>query len=146
MHILNVSITTLQSTFRKCQFKGYLFYTVPESFMWIWVSGPVVREKIFKYPILILHVCDYLLFEKVVALYLNNLKFLAYKDDLYQDWLKLIRWLWKRFFPHVKMVFPIIASSDPKGPWIEQTWICTMSGSFHENLSFSGQVVLGKDF
>jgi hypothetical protein len=28
------------------------------------------------------------------------------------------------------------------GPWFEETWICTISGSFHVNLSFSGLVVL----
>ena len=42
------------------------------------------------------------------------------------------------------MVSPIVASPDPRGPWFSQTWICTMSESFHVNLNFSGSVVLEK--
>jgi hypothetical protein len=42
------------------------------------------------------------------------------------------------------MVSPIVAQPDPRGPWFEQTWICTMSGSFHVNLNFPGSVVLEK--
>jgi hypothetical protein len=38
----------------------------------------------------------------------------------------------------------IVALPDPWGPWFEQTWICTMSASFHVNLNFSGLVVLEK--
>jgi hypothetical protein len=43
---------------------------------------------------------------------------------------------------HVKMVFPILVQSNLRGPSPEQTRICTMSGSFHINLSFCGLVVL----
>jgi hypothetical protein len=42
--------------------------------------------------------------------------------------------------------FPIVAPSNPRGLWFEQTWICTMSGWFHENLNSSGTMVLEKIF
>jgi hypothetical protein len=32
---------------------------------------------------------------------------------------------------HVKMVFPIVAPTDPRGPWFVQTWIYIKSESFH---------------
>ena len=37
-----------------------------------------------------------------------------------------------------------MAPSYPRGSWFEQTWISTISGSFHINFSFSGPVVLEK--
>jgi hypothetical protein len=40
--------------------------------------------------------------------------------------------------------FPYCAPPDPRGPWFEQIWICTMSASFHVNLNFSDLVVLEK--
>jgi hypothetical protein len=39
---------------------------------------------------------------------------------------------------HVNMVIPIVASSDPRGPWYEQFWIYTISESFHTNMTYSG--------
>jgi hypothetical protein len=47
-------------------------------------SGSVVLEKIFNSPTQFLHFCDYLPFEEVMALYLNNLEFPLPMDDLYQ--------------------------------------------------------------
>jgi hypothetical protein len=47
--------------------------------------GPVVLEKkILNDPIPFLHFCDYLPFEKDLALYLNKLQFPSPKDTLYQ--------------------------------------------------------------
>ena len=37
-----------------------------------------------------------------------------------------------------------MAPSYPRGSWFEQTWISTISGSFHINFSFPGPVVLEK--
>ena len=37
-----------------------------------------------------------------------------------------------------------MAPPDRRGRWFEQTWICTMSASFHVNLNFPGPVVLEK--
>jgi hypothetical protein len=42
------------------------------------------------------------------------------------------------------MVFPFVAPPDPRGPWFVQTWIYTLSESFHVNMSSSGSVVLEK--
>jgi hypothetical protein len=44
------------------------------------------------------HFCNYLPFEEDLALYLNNLEFFLPKDDLYQVWLKLAYWSWRRKF------------------------------------------------
>jgi hypothetical protein len=53
-------------------------------------TGSVVCEKkIFIWPHTILHFCDYLPFEKDLALDLYNSEFPLPKDDLYQVWLKL---------------------------------------------------------
>jgi hypothetical protein len=61
-------------------------------------SGSVVCEKIFKCPSPFLHFCDYLPFEKNLALDLNNFEFPLPKDDLYQVLLKLACWFWRRKF------------------------------------------------
>ena len=44
----------------------------------------------------------------------------------------------------MKLWSPIVAPSYPRGSWFEQTWISTISGSFHINISFPGPVVLEK--
>jgi hypothetical protein len=56
-------------------------------------SGSVVCEKMTP-P----HFCDYLPFEKDLALDLYNFEFPLPKDDLYQVLLKLACWFWRRFF------------------------------------------------
>jgi hypothetical protein len=43
------------------------------------------------------------------------------------------------------MVSPIVAPPDPRGPWFEQTWICTISASFYVDLNISGLVVFEKN-
>jgi hypothetical protein len=53
------------------------------------------------------------------------------------------------FFPiltQVNMVLPIVAPSDPWGPWCEQFWIYIISGSLYVNMTYSGSVVLRKWF
>ena len=42
------------------------------------------------------------------------------------------------------MVFPIVASPDPRGPWCEQFSIYIISESFHVNITYSGSMVLEK--
>jgi hypothetical protein len=54
-----------------------------------------------------------------------------------------------RYFCHsniglCKNVFLIVATSDPRGPWCQLISICTISGSFYVNLSFSGPAVFEK--
>jgi hypothetical protein len=36
------------------------------------------------------------------------------------------------------MVFPIVAPTDPQGPWCEQFWIYIISEIFHVNMTYSG--------
>jgi hypothetical protein len=52
-----------------------------------------------------LHFCDYLPFEEDLALYLNNLESPLPNDDLYQVWLKLACWFWRRRFLKIFSVF-----------------------------------------
>jgi hypothetical protein len=40
--------------------------------------------------------CDYLPLEEDLALYLNKLEFPSLKDNLYQVWLNLACWFWRR--------------------------------------------------
>jgi hypothetical protein len=62
-------------------------------------SGSVVPDKkIFKWSNPFLQFCDYLPFEEDLTLYLNNLEPMLPNDDLYQVWLILASWFWRRFF------------------------------------------------
>jgi hypothetical protein len=72
-----------------------------------------------------LHFCDYLPFEEELVLYFYNFEIPLPKDDLYHVWLKLACWFWRRFvFQHkhimVNYGFPVMAPSDPPGPWFEE--------------------------
>jgi hypothetical protein len=79
-------------------------------------SGSVVLEKIFKWshPIFCIFK-NYLPFEE----YLNNLEFPLRKDDLYQVWLTLAYWFWRRrFFFNINICwhgFPYCGPSRPPG-------------------------------
>jgi hypothetical protein len=52
-----------------------------------------------------LHFCNYLPFDEDLVLNLNNLEFPWLKDNLYQVWLKLVRWFWRRRFLKIFSVF-----------------------------------------
>jgi hypothetical protein len=71
-----------------------------------------------------LHFCDYLPFEEDLALALYNVKSPLPKDDLYQVWLKLACWFWRKdFSPKIntcKNGFPHCGPGQPPG-----TMICT---------------------
>jgi hypothetical protein len=58
--------------------------------------GSVVL-MIFKWPFSIFTFCDYLPFEEDLVLYLKKLEFPLPKDDLYQVWLNLTCYFWRRF-------------------------------------------------
>ena len=90
--------------------------------------GPIVLEKIFKWTIPFLHFCYYLPFEEDLALYLNKFEFHSPKDSLYQVWLNLACWFWRRRF--FKKKFPCIFTLSLLSPLgeglslsFEQTWI-----------------------
>jgi hypothetical protein len=61
-------------------------------------ASVVCEKKIFKCPTPFLHFCDYLPFEKDLALDLYNFEFPLPKADLYQVLLKLACWFWRRRF------------------------------------------------
>jgi hypothetical protein len=66
---------------------------------WFW------RRRFLYDPTPFFHFCDYLPFEEDLALYLNNLESPLPKDDLYQVWLKLACWFWRRRFLKIFSVF-----------------------------------------
>jgi hypothetical protein len=49
-------------------------------------------------PFCFFHFCDYLPFEEDLVLHLKKLGFPSPKDNLYQVWLNLACWFWRRFF------------------------------------------------
>jgi hypothetical protein len=55
-----------------------------------------VRKRFLNDPTPFLHFCDYLPFEKDLALDFYNFEFPLPKDDLYQVLLKLAFWFWRR--------------------------------------------------
>jgi hypothetical protein len=59
---------------------------------WFW------RRRFLNDPTPFFHFCDYLPFEEDLALYLNKLEFPLPKDNLYQVWLNLACWFWRRRF------------------------------------------------
>jgi hypothetical protein len=86
---------------RKLSCKYYLF----------WLSGS--KEDFW---ITLPHFCNYLPFEEDLALYLNTLEFPLPKDDLYEVWLKLVCWFWRRFFFNIntcKYGFPYCGPTQP---------------------------------
>jgi hypothetical protein len=80
----------------------------------------------------------YLPFEEDLAIYLNKLNFPLSKDNLYQVWLNLIRWFWRRivleifiafllfhYYLHLKKDYPFIWTNlNPLQPRM----ICVKSG------------------
>ena len=62
---------------------------------------------------------------KGVALNLNKLESPSHKDSMYQVWLNLAQWFWRRGFLNLVNVFSLFHyhMSPWHGPWFEQTWI-----------------------
>jgi hypothetical protein len=78
-----------------------------------------VSKTFLNAPTPFLHFCDYLPFEKDLALNLYNLEFPLPNDDLYQVLLKLACWFWKRrFFQYKHMeiwfseLWPLLTPGD----------------------------------
>jgi hypothetical protein len=67
----------------------------------------VLQNKTLNDPTLFLHFCDYLPFEEGLALYLKKFEFTSPKDNLYQVWLILACWFWKRRFLKIFSVFSL---------------------------------------
>jgi hypothetical protein len=62
------------------------------------------------------HFCIFVIilpFEEDLALYLNNLEAPLPKDDMYQVWLKLACWFWRRRFLKIFSVFLLFAIISP---------------------------------
>ena len=79
-------------------------------FGWNWPSGAGV-EDFLKFSMYFNYFKHYLIFEKGLALHLNNLELPSPKDALCQVWLKLAQWFWRmprRFLKFVNffLLFP----------------------------------------
>jgi hypothetical protein len=57
------------------------------------------------------HFCDYLPFEEDQSLWLNKLEFPSPKDNMYQVWLILACWFWRRIFKNVQCIFTFLLLS-----------------------------------
>jgi hypothetical protein len=66
--------------------------------VWLKLAQCFWRKRFLNDPTPFLHLCDYLPFEEDLALYLNKLDLPSPKDNLYQVWLKLACWFWRRRF------------------------------------------------
>ena len=66
--------------------------------IWVILAQWFSRKNFFNDLAIFLHFCDYLPFEKDLALDLYHFEFPLPKDDLYQVWLKLACWFWRRRF------------------------------------------------
>jgi hypothetical protein len=93
----------------------FWIYIISESFHvnLIYSGSMVLEKKIFKWPHPIFAFLWYLPFEEDLALYLNNLEFPLPKDDLYQLWLKLACWFWRRRFKKKFSVFLLFCDYLP---------------------------------
>jgi hypothetical protein len=65
--------------------------------------------------------------------------------DLLLNYVRKLLVQWFLFYTCTKG-FPYCDPTWPQGPWFLQTCFCTMLESFQVNLSFSGPVVLEKNF
>jgi hypothetical protein len=76
-----------------------------------WLSGLWEEND----PTPFLHFYDYLPFEKDLALDLYNFEFPLPRDDLYQVWLKLACWFWRRRFLKIFSKFLLFCYYLPLG-------------------------------
>ena len=87
-------------TFESPSPKEYLCQVWLKLVQWFW--------RRFSYdPIPFLHFCDYLPFEEDLVLLLNKLEFSTSKDNLYQVWLTLPRWFWRKRFLKIFSAFSL---------------------------------------
>jgi hypothetical protein len=121
-----------------------------DGFCWVWLNLAqwFWRRRFLNDPIPFLHFGDYLPFEEDLALYLNKCEFPLPKNSLYQVWLTLASWFWRRKFKKkIQCIFTLSLLSplgEELSPSFEQTWIpfyprmiCAKSGKI-------GPVVLEK--
>ena len=100
---------------------------------WFW------RRRFLNEHTLFLHFWDYLPFEADLALCFNNLEFPLPKHNLYQVWLHLAFWFWRRGFLKKKFqciftLSPLSPLGDGLSPSFEQTWIPFTQGWFVPSL------------
>ena len=68
------------------------------------ISPVVWRRRIFRFVNVFLLFCSYLPLEKGGAIHLNKLKSPSPKNALWQVWLELAQWFWRRFLYLVNII------------------------------------------
>ena len=95
-----------------------------------------------------IHFHNYLPLEKGRALHLNKFESPSLKDALWQVWLKLAQWFWRRkIFKIIQCFFAISLLSflgKGQGPLFEETWIPFTKEYFMPSLVEIGPVILEK--
>jgi hypothetical protein len=73
----------------------------------------VLEKKNFQWPHPIFAFILLSPLEENLALHVDSFLLSSPKDDLYQVWLKLASWFWRKRFFNINMVFPIVATPEP---------------------------------
>ena len=109
---------------------------------WFW------RREFFNYVNVFSLFCNYLPLEKGRTLHLNKLESPSPKDALWQVWLKLAQWFWRRRFLNFVNVFSLFWIISPwkrAGPFFwKKTWIPLTTECFVPSWVEIGSVVLEK--
>jgi hypothetical protein len=74
--------------------QGWFVLSLVKIAQWFWRG--IFLNDTTPFFFFFLHFCDYLPFEEILALYLKN-EFPSPKDNLFQVWLNLACWFWRRF-------------------------------------------------
>jgi hypothetical protein len=104
--------------------------------VWIWAFlARLFWRRFLNYPTPFVHFCDYIPFHEDLGLDLYNLRFPWPKDDLYQVWLILAFWFWRRrfFFLNFQWIFTFsLLTTLVEGdfPSFVQFWIPFAQGRF----------------
>ena len=81
----------------------------------IWISAFLAQwflRRFLNDTTLFLHFRDYLPFDGGLVLHLNKLEFNSPKDDLYQVWLNLAQWFWRRRWKCEKFTTPTTTTDN----------------------------------
>ena len=107
---------------------------------WFW------KREFFNFVNVFSLLCNYLPLENGRTFHLKKLESPSPKDALWQVWLKLVQWFWRRRFLNFVNVISLFHNYLPleKENSFEQTWILITQGCFVPRLVQIGSVVLQK--
>ena len=100
------------------------------------VCGPChsPEEEFFNIFKLILLICYYIPLDMGMILHLNKFESPPSKNAMFQIWLKLAQWFWRRkflkYFQYNSKISLFSPFEEGHGPYFEQTWIPFTNGCF----------------